>query len=322
MITQILDATNSLDLFGDNSKRAGITYRRYAREIHPDVNPDVKATEAFQKLNKLWDEYNQYHSAGKASSKSSSSENVVYTTNKEYKVVQDVQTDTFFTRYKTGLGEQVLVTSNLDDNDLAENHVHMLNFIESEIPKENLGFYPKIIEGFETNEGLKGVIQTMPNGFVPFSQILKRYPNGIGGRDIGWIFKRVFMVLGMAHDLDIIHAGVSLDSFYIHPEEHGIILNDWQYSQKSGNVLSAVPFTDSYPQKFLDKSPVTPDLDLLLTSKIALELYNNDDWRITRFFNLLGKSSGKNGAFWFNEFNWILEKVYGKPKFHPFTLQG
>lgn len=322
MITQILEATNSLDFFGDNLKRAGITYRRYAREVHPDVNPDAKATEAFQKLNQFWDEYNQHHSAGTASSKTSHSENVVYTDHKEYKVVQDIQSDAFFTRYKTGLGEQVLITSNLDDNDLTENHVNMLSIIQTGIPEENLGFYPKTVEGFETNEGLKGTIQTMPNGFVPFSQILKRYPSGIGGRDIGWIFKRVFMALGMAHDLDIVHAGVSLDSFYIHPEEHGIILNDWQYSQKTGNTLSAVPFTDGYPQKFLDKAPVTPDLDLLLASKIALELYNDDDWRITRFFKLLGKSSGKNGAFWFNEFDWLLRQVYGKPTFHPFTLKG
>lgn len=322
MITEILESTSALEFFGDNAKRAGITYRRYARGVHPDVNSDAKATEAFQKLNQFWDEYNQYHTGNASPKTPPYTGNVVYTDSGEYKVVEDIQSDTFFTRYTTGNGEQVLIVSDVSDNDLVDNHSQMLQLIENNIPQENLGFYPKLLSSFQTTDNLNGVVQSIPRGFVPFSQILKRYPDGIGGRDMGWIFKRIFMTLGMVHDASVVHGGVSLDSFYIHPEEHGIILNDWQYANKVGDTLSAVPFTEGYPQRFLDKEPVTADLDMKLVAKLAKELYNNDDWRITRFFKLLEKSSGKNGAFWFKEFNWLLEKVYGKPTFHPFTLQG
>lgn len=321
MIEAILDSTSSLEFFGDNEKRAGITYRRYARAVHPDVNSDSRATEAFQKLNQYWDEYNQYHVSGKNPTAKATTGNIVYTANGEYQVVEDIQTDTFFTRYTTGKGEQVLIVSNPDDNDLAEHHAKTLKNIAKALPEENLGFYPKVLAEFTTADNLNGVVQGIPQGFVPFTQILKRYPDGIGGRDMGWIFKRVFMTLGMVHEHKIVHGGISLDSFYIHPEEHGIILNDWQYSRKTGATLSAVPFTDGYPQRFLDKEPVTPDLDMELVSKLAKELYNDDDWRITRFFKHVGTLKGKDGGFWFKELDWLLRQVYGKPTFHPFTLK-
>lgn len=321
MITAIMTATNPKDFFGDNEKRAGITYRRYARTIHPDINPDPRATEAFQKLNQLWDAYNNHHATTTNTTTSTAPSNVVYTATGEYKVTEDIQTDAFFTRYTTENGEQVLIVSTPDDNDLAEHHAETLQTLHTKIPEAHHGFYPKLVDQFETADNLHGIIQKIPNNFVPFTQILKRYPDGIGGRDMGWIFKRIFMTLGLAHDAGLVHGGVSLDSLYINPEEHGIILNDWQYSKHVGEILTAVPFKDGYPTKFLDKEPVTPELDLKLTASIAQKLYNDDDWRITRFFKHLSEQGSGDGAFWFKEFDWLLRQIYGKPSFHPFTLK-
>lgn len=57
-IQEILSASNSIELFGPNEKRAKIRYRRLVREVHPDSNDSPDAEEAMKKLNRLWSKYN------------------------------------------------------------------------------------------------------------------------------------------------------------------------------------------------------------------------------------------------------------------------
>lgn len=56
-IREVLSASNSVELFGPNEKRAKIRYRRLVREVHPDSNDSPDAEEAMKRLNRLWGKY-------------------------------------------------------------------------------------------------------------------------------------------------------------------------------------------------------------------------------------------------------------------------
>lgn len=53
-IRLVLEASDCVELFGTNAKRAEIRYRRLARAVHPDLGGSV---DAMGRLNTLWDEY-------------------------------------------------------------------------------------------------------------------------------------------------------------------------------------------------------------------------------------------------------------------------
>lgn len=155
------------------------------------------------------------------------------------------------------------------------------------------------------------------------SKVLEVYPEGIHGRDVAWIFKRMLTALGNAHDLGLVHGAPTLDSFLIFPEQHGIILSEWQYSVESGQALKALQgeYQKDYPEKVFNKEAVDYRLDLQLAAKAAQRLLRKDAPRqFNIFFKACMTTKNFTAAELLREFDILLERLYGKPTFHPFTL--
>lgn len=332
---QVLEAANATILFGKNEKRAKINYRRLAKSIHPDMfskqSDKDEANKAFQKLNELWESYNGSSNGEPNTTTTKTKPNTVKTSKREYALVQEILGDPFFTRFNATyddghLNATVLLTANSGDDDLTENHIRAIRKIQQDIPKEFQAFYPDIVELFQhekDNEKRRGIVQTHHEGLVPFNKIMERYPKGISGRDVAWIFRRMLVAVGNAHDIGLVNSAITMDTLYIQPEQHGVVLSDWQYSVDEGQTLRAVPpkWKIYYPEIYLNKAKVTPSLDINMCAQVANMLLGKDEPKQFRtFFKVCSKEKTLDASTLLREFDILLERLYGKPKFHPFTL--
>jgi hypothetical protein len=326
-LDRILTATALSDL--DDSREPNAVFKRFARKCHPDMYEDglkALAKQAFQHLTDLKDK------ATGADKKASSSG--IKTKKHNYDLGSPVWNKddvliTYPATYDAGFVDCFFsITKDPRDSDLTEAAVHALRKL-NEVPEDYRKFFPELVETFRYRDEATGVdrpiiVTDRIEGFRPLSDVLKVYPNGIGGRDVAWIFRRMLVAIGNAHDVGLIHGAPTMDAFQIHAEMHGIILGNWHYSVSDGDPLKAVPsnWSNLYPGYALKKDPVSYRLDIEIASKTAAALLNKDEPRqLFAFFKGCSVTSTPKASELMAEFDNLLLRLYGNPRFNPFTLE-
>lgn len=332
---RIIKTTSPQELFGTNEKRSKIVYRRLARAVHPDLYPDSEkkiASQAFVKLTEYWELYQNGAKTSTDHGKKAPKAGVMATGKHEYTLGDMFSDEGIYARYRASYdaGHQpveLFVTKDPTDNDLTGQYAEFLKLISSEVPEKYHAFYPGFVEKFRyrgsDNRDHTVLAQTIPSGFSPMTKILEVYPQGINGRDVAWMFKRMLTALGNAHDIGLVHGAATLNSFLIHPELHGLILSEWQYAVREGEVLTAIQAENQndYPQSVFDKEPATVHLDIAMAAKAARKLLHKDAPRqLHIFFQACMTTKKFKAAELLREFDILLERLYGPPRFHEFTL--
>lgn len=332
----IMQATNPTELFGTKEKRARILYRRFARLTHPDLflDPHEKqvAEKAFSRLNGFWDTYNKKTPSATAAAAMPDTD--IKTKRYNFTVDTNVAANEygiFVSRHVTfddGHRPATLyAVKNPVDNDLAQRHASRLKELQKDVPEQFRGFYPVPVESFRhMDEGHMErymTVQETPEGLRPATDILKVYPKGIDGRDIAWIFRRMLVAVGNAHDVGIVHGAPTLEAFLIHPEQHGIMLDRWEYSVANGEPLKSIPavYKDIYPDYVFAKEPVDHSLDINILAHTIRSLMREDaPVQFKAFLTACGRKKTLSASRLLTEFDALLLRLYGAPKFHPFTL--
>lgn len=329
ILEQILSATTRTELFGDGDMDSmRINYRRLARQSHPDMYTGIKdkekAQKAFVHLTTLWES----HEKPKVAQKSQ-----IITKKHSYELVDKIHEDDVFMAYKatydSGFEDcELWIIRNPADNDLGQVAGSSLKKLNKEVPDRFRAFFPEFVEMFKYRQGGNDravVAQKIPEGFYSIAEVKKAYPQGIHGRDVAWMFKRMLVAIGNTHDTGLVHGGISDDAILIHPEMHGLMLRNWQYSVETDNPLTAIDATcrNSYPMSVFDKEPQDYRLDVSMAAKIAKSLLSSDAPRqLGIFFAGCMVSSLPHPADLLTEFDELLVRIYGSPKFHVFTMPG
>jgi hypothetical protein len=327
-ISRVLDARSATILFGaSEAKGARKEYRRLARLVHPDMftkNAEKeRAAQAFARLNLLWESMSTTNGGPTKS-------NTVKTRRHEYVIEGEVGTDDIFTTFAASYDAGyehclIAVAKDPQDNDLASARSDALRKLKN-APDSYSMYYPDLVESFRYRQaGIDhpACAEKVPEGFRPLTDVLKAYPQGIDGKDVAWMFRRMLVALGNAHDLGLIHSAPFLEAFLIHPQMHGVILTGWQYSVPTGESLKAVPSShkSAYPPSALSKEPVDYRLDIKISANAACELLKNDQpSQLRAFFKGCQVASPPVASVLLAEFDELLERLYGKRSFHEFVL--
>lgn len=332
VLDEVLGVTSLMDLQGSEGKEAKRVYLMYARKVHPDMfqndEDKLKADKAFAHLGALRD--------GKVipakPKTNSASGSTIKTKKHEYTIGPQMPSSGIFAKYKGSFDaghEEVFISvlKTPQDADLSETHVDAIRKL-ADVPKEFRLFYPFLVEGIRyrdeaTQKEHAITVTRAVRGFRPMSDILAVYPDGIGGRDVAWMFRRMLVAVGNAHDLGIVNGAPTLDAFLINAEEHGIILTDWQHSVPVGEPLKAVPgeYQKVYPEGALKKEPVDGRLDIHIIATMAEQLLApNDGYPLRNFFKGCKLETTPNASQLLAEFDELLNRVYGKRRFNLFRL--
>lgn len=323
-------ATEFADLWDTAGDEPEATYKTFAKIVHPDAVLDplkARATTAFARLQVLWDEYN-----GKSVGASGP---VVISTKKRTFVLGNVVAqgsiaNVYDVSWNDGVdrGAVLKMPRSPADSDLMEREAKALRKLD-DAPPEFRMYAPALIETFRHKDGTTralrrcNVIEPL-DGFYSVAQVASMFPGGLDPRDVAWMWRRLFVAIGVAADNGIVHGAVVPENIMIEPVKHGVVLVDWCYScMEDGQTIPAIiaDYRSFYPQSVLDKEPPTYAIDVAMAARSMVWLCGPLAPREFRAFaNGCAVSSPPKPAELLGEFDELLLQLYGPRKYRLLTL--
>jgi hypothetical protein len=198
-------------------------------------------------------------------------------------------------------------------------------------------YLPTLVESFraEGPHGKRVNVFLHEPGYWTLEQVHQLHP-ALDGRHLAWIFKRLLTVLGFCHREGRVHGAVLPGHVLIHSGNHGIQLVGWGQSVPVGRAVTNVStrWRDWFPPEVRHRQPATAATDLFLAARCAIYLAGGDPLSgrmpdavpvsMRRFVEtcLFPAVSMRPGDAWklLEEFDRLLHRLYGPPKFHPLAM--
>ena len=180
-------------------------------------------------------------------------------------------------------------------------------------------------------------IFTAPEGFYTLHEVMERYPDGLDPRDMAWMYRRILVALGFAHQAGYVNASVIPSAVLIHPEKHGLIIFDWVYGAPDGGDPLGVEsnYEDYYPPEIRNGKTLTPASDIYMAAQLAVALVGGTpgtsmfpdglekEYKVHFGGCLKLRQEERIRDAWsaLEYFDALLERLYGKRSFRPFTME-
>ncbi len=290
------------DLFPPDEEQAKKIYRRLAGLTHPDKHPEAESS--FKKLSGLWAQYGSPAPA----------------------VIHGDIADLF----RSGDGSTILkLARNPRDSDLMQREVTALRTLAGGSDASVSVFFPRLLSAGRQKDPATGITRwgstlRYASGWVTARDIREAYPGGIDPRDAAWMFRRLLTALGYAHRAGIVHGAVLPEHLLLHTGLHGGMLIDWCYSCTKGQTIPAIVKRHYffYPEEVMKKRPPADVTDLYMAGNMLLYLMSDEACsQLTAFArgSMLMKHVPPAHAL-LAQFDELLERLYGPPKFRIFTM--
>lgn len=329
-------ADSYLDIFPDVDTITEI-YRRLARIAHPDkagFGEYALASETFKTLNQWKTQAEEMMAEGRYG------EPVVMATIRTRKAIHFVKAGrgeddlAQFFKAQTRMGNghtgadsyvsMLRVAKSAKDNDLMAAEARALKKLNTE--DQLARAYPRLLDTFTHNEGRRraNVTEWIEDTHT-LQEIRDMFPTGLDPRHGVWIFRRLLMALGYAHEQGLVHGAVVPSSVIIIPPDHGVMLIDWCYSQvideesKTNFIKAVIPMYKAlYAPEVFEKEPATPATDLYMAATLMTYLMPVAPKPFRAFFKgvALTKPSMRPQNAWIllHEFDQLLKEI-GEPFF-------
>ena len=317
-------------IFGKNAKAE---FRRLAKVIHPDLHNGerVKAERLMAELTQRYEAYQKPKTF------------TITTRKRAYTIDSKSIKGDIANLYP--VGENLLkMPRSSADSDLMEREARALARLQK--PPDQLTrlkpYALPLVETFKHRDA-RGVVRRCnvvknlnngldgESGWYSLEEVKREYPDGLAGRDIAWMWRRLLTAVGYTHSCGVIHGAIVPRHVMIHPSMHGVMLVDWCYSSiadDDGNyapIPAYVPKSDElYPEEVRAKENPIFGTDVYMASATMLALCGSDTPVIFERFakgSKLGKKSRPQDAFKLvKEFDDLLFNAYGKRTYVPFEM--
>lgn len=319
-------------------------YREMVIEIHPDHNRlrVAEATEAFKLLQ-------EWHEAAKikVGSGTYGTEPTLEISSRRHHYVSGKPAiagdlcDVFTARADGKRKVVVKVVRHPKNNDLLLAEATALREIHEQLDRAPLrAHFPVLIESFRIKDEAGALRQANvlrhEDEVFSLAQVREKYANGIDSADAAWMFNRMIAALGKTHEIGFVHGAIVPEHVLIRPSDHNGILIDWCYSVRSGDIVKAISpdRKEFYPPELLQKRAATPATDLFMAAQCMTFILGGDvatgelPASVPKPIAALlraclipaPKRRYQNAWHIFDDFKAILERLYGEPKFRPFTM--
>ena len=134
--------------------------------------------------------------------------------------------------------------------------------------------------------------------------VRRAYPNGVAGRTVVWMWRRVLDLLTWVHACGLAHGSVLPEHVLIHPRDHGAILVGWSHAAPGDARLRA--------------------LDVAMSARSFRHAVTARSIPGSMHDLLLSTADGKTAATEARALSALVLRaataVYGPPAFHPFIM--
>ncbi|MFG1916079.1 serine/threonine protein kinase [Micromonospora sp. NPDC048898] len=315
-IDLVTAARTDADLFGTDQPAR--RYRELVAALHPDrlpADPAVRAEalDAFIHVTTRW-QARQVTVLG------------------DYRLGTPAHSGDLADLYDVGDDRLLKLPRRPTDNDLLAREAHALRTIAERGDPRYLPYVPRLVDEFPHRDAASGaerrinVIATAP-GLHDLDEVRHAYPDGLDARDVAWMWRRLLVVLGLAHRAGLVHGAVLPRHVLIEPDAHGVVLVDWCFSAPVGGTVPAlVPgHSDWYPPEVAAKRPCGPGTDIAMASRCMSWLMGS---RAPRELHAFAQGCRQRSLHarpadaWrlLRELDQVLDRLYGPRTFRPFTL--
>lgn len=203
--------------------------------------------------------------------------------------------------------------------------IKKIKFADDKMKKEFSKYVPIIAENFET-ENYFVVVMKKDKGFLNLRDVFDYYVK-MEPKHMAWVVSTMYNLACFFKYNGIMHGGITLDNYYINPENHeGYALGGWWYSKNFGEkleILSEVA-VDVAPVSLLNSKKAAEGLDLemiklagriMLGDSTGVYLNKNPDLPKRLVSWLRDASMGnsfKDYQIWMNE---VLKESFGVRRF-------
>jgi serine/threonine protein kinase len=180
-------------------------------------------------------------------------------------------------------------------------------------------YFPSLVDSFSDNGKLINVTSHR-EVLYSVADLLKKFPNGLEGRHIGWMAKRILTVLGFVHYCGYTHGAITPEHIMFGPSDHSGVLTGWIHAEKHGDKIKTIPASRRSLYPDFAKDGLTPKVDIAMMGKSLTLLAGDLPKRLKNFLKAL--SLGVAGSAWDLEedLSSILKDTYGAPKFVELTV--
>ena len=243
------------------------------------------------------------------------------------------------------------------DNDLVRNEIRILRILDGSPQADKFRPYiPNLLDAFlyqDRTIPLAAAVFERYDGWYSLEDVHRAYPRGVDPKDAAWMWRRLLVALGFAHANGIVHGAVLPHNVWIQPEGHGLMLAGWFDAAlpsapacrrcaartvsevegrppHTGEVVSDLDprFLAWYPREIVDGEAPTYSADVGMSAKCMIHLLGGDVDRRTipdsvpRPMRMFLKGSSRSNDAWAlkQEFDDLLERLWGQRRFHPFTM--
>jgi hypothetical protein len=198
-------------------------------------------------------------------------------------------------------------------------------------------YLPALVESAVTDDTFRRRVHVFrfEPGFYTLEQVHERHP-ALDGQHLAWVFNRLLTVLGFTHRRGWVHGAVLPCHVMIHAADHGLRLVGWGQSATVGRPVRAFParYQSWYPPEILRRQAAGPATDLFMAARCLIYLAGGDPVHdrmpeavptaMRGFVKtcLLESVRMRPGDAWqlLDEFDAMLRRLYGPPKFHELTM--
>jgi hypothetical protein len=266
----VLSATSPRVIFGRPAtiEAARVIFQRLASQLHPDRNPDARASEAMAKLNVMFDEISRRFGVGATP--------VRFKIAKVDRTVDIVPRRTLdFELGKVLLGaDEVLYHIRPEFADLVARFHSLLpfSFPDDKIRGEVAPYLPREMESYRLEDGSALVSVGVSKEAVKLSEVRGAVKDP---KHVAWIVSDLYGLACYFHIKNITLAGLSVDAIWILPKAHRtLIVGGWWYSAANAQKLLALPPSTlaAMPKAWLDRPRPGTYVNCELIKAIGREL--------------------------------------------------
>ena len=251
-------------------------YRKLARIVHPDRHKgSVEATTVFQLLNKFRGDAVQALNEGRYGQPA--------VTVRTKRGVHEV-------RRKLGDGDIASLYQTVSKTDISSSINGFLKVAKSARDNDLVAAEAKALKALHSVDDKltrhfrrRATVQTFQEDCLNLSQVRDTFaPDGLGPLHVVWVWRRLLMALGFAHDQGVVHGAVLPPHVMLLPKHHGVLLVDWCYSvpmtvSASGSKTPPVraivsQYRDWYPEEIIAKQSPNQATDIIMAARTTIYL--------------------------------------------------
>lgn len=182
-------------------------------------------------------------------------------------------------------------------------------------------YFPVVIDSATTTKPNSQTATVFKNrdDYFTLSEIHQKFPSGLDGRHVSWIFNRLLTVIGFSHSQGILHRGILPDNILVKPANHSVKLIDWKEAGTGALSTISGRWRTHYPPETFKKERMSPASDIYMAAKAVMWVGGPLPPQITAHLRACTMESmltrPQDAWVYLEEFKHMLEDVYGPPRF-------